>query len=304
MSRASEAGKPCGDTGSTRASHRGVVRPRRTETVETVNTARTCSSRWYDGQVVRGKSLCNRFMGIRDTGVAVLFDGDDTLWEMQRYYEDAKHAWAALLRDFDLGGSEDIPRLDSLDASRVVIRGFTFDRFLESLLIYTAQLLGAHKQEWTIELEGRLRDVAAIAKRPPRLFRDTLTVLERLRSKARLFLVTAGEPGAQRWKVDWLGLTPYFEAIHIVPRKDCETLRRFAEKYHLVPSNSWKVGNSPRTDILPAIEAGFNAVLISNDTWAYDQAIIPRTERRFYRVSSLSEAAEIIMSESGGKANG
>lgn len=241
---------------------------------------------------------------MKGNGVAVLFDGDDTLWKMQQYYEDAKHAWAALLSEFDLGGSEDIPRLDALDASRVVIRGFTFDRFLESLLIYTAQLVGAHKLEWTTDLEGRLRDAAAIAQRPPVLFKDSLTVLERLRRKARLFLVTAGEPRAQRWKIARLGLAPYFEAIHILPRKDHETLRRLTEKYHLAPSTTWMVGNSPKSDILPAIEAGINAVLISNDTWAYDQAIIPRTDRRFYRVSTLSEAAEVILSESGGKANG
>jgi putative hydrolase of the HAD superfamily len=40
------------------------------------------------------------------------------------------------------------------------------------------------------------------------------------------------------------------------------------EQFRLAPAESWMVGNSPRSDINPALAAGLNAVFIPhNDTW-------------------------------------
>jgi putative hydrolase of the HAD superfamily len=63
-------------------------------------------------------------------------------------------------------------------------------------------------------------------------------------------------------------LKDYFAAIEIVAEKNVPTYRSVIEKYGLLPESSWMIGNSPKSDINPAIGAGLNAVFVPhNNTW-------------------------------------
>ena len=80
-----------------------------------------------------------------------------------------------------------------------------------------------------------------------------------------------GEAAEQAAKVERSGLQIHFDAIEIVPEKDAATYRALVNRHHVVKSHGWMVGNSPRSDINPALEAGLNAVFIPHHaTWALE----------------------------------
>jgi putative hydrolase of the HAD superfamily len=74
-------------------------------------------------------------------------------------------------------------------------------------------------------------------------------------------------------KVERSGLAPYFDAVEVVAEKNAESYHAIVEKFRLERSTTWMVGNSPKSDINPAIEAGLNAVFIPHaDTWILEHA--------------------------------
>jgi putative hydrolase of the HAD superfamily len=92
--------------------------------------------------------------------------------------------------------------------------------------------------------------------------------LQYLAPKHHLILMTKGNITEQTGKVERSGLKEYFSAIEIVAEKDVPTYRSVIAKYELPLESSWMVGNSPKSDINPAIGAGLNAVFVPHDnTW-------------------------------------
>ena len=92
--------------------------------------------------------------------------------------------------------------------------------------------------------------------------------LEYLRTRHRLILVTKGAQAEQSGKIERSGLKEYFSATEIVAEKDSAVYHALAEKYELARESTWMIGNSPRSDINPALAAGLHAVFVPHgDTW-------------------------------------
>ena len=110
-----------------------------------------------------------------------------------------------------------------------------------------------------------------LERTPPNILDGVIETLDYLAERHRLILFTKGEPAEQAAKVERSGLQIHFDAIEIVPEKDVATYRALVNRHHVVKSHGWMVGNSPRSDINPALEAGFNAVFIPHPaTWALE----------------------------------
>jgi putative hydrolase of the HAD superfamily len=113
----------------------------------------------------------------------------------------------------------------------------------------------------------------AIAEQPIELLKNVSPTLDELHRRHRLLLVTKGNFKEQTGKVERSGLKNYFEAVEVVAEKNEECYRAIVEKYGLERSSTWMVGNSPKSDINPAIAAGLNAVFIPHaDTWILEHA--------------------------------
>jgi putative hydrolase of the HAD superfamily len=81
-------------------------------------------------------------------------------------------------------------------------------------------------------------------------------------------LMTKGNINEQAGKIERSGLKEYFAVVEIVSEKDVATYSRLTEKYALAPASTWMIGNSPRSDINPALRAGLNAVFVPHHhTW-------------------------------------
>jgi putative hydrolase of the HAD superfamily len=92
-----------------------------------------------------------------------------------------------------------------------------------------------------------------------------------LSGRHRMILFTKGEPAEQAAKVERSGLQGFFEAIEIVTEKNVATYDDLVRKHHVVKAYGWMVGNSPRSDINPALQAGLNAAFVPHPaTWELD----------------------------------
>jgi len=93
-----------------------------------------------------------------------------------------------------------------------------------------------------------------------------------LAPRHELTLFTKGHPDEQKLKIDRSGLGLYFAHAAIVKEKDAAAYRKLVEERGFDPQRSWMIGNSPKSDINPALEAGWNAVFVPHArTWTLER---------------------------------
>jgi putative hydrolase of the HAD superfamily len=207
-------------------------------------------------------------------------------------YRDAISRFASLVEAEGYDPEQAISTLDRIDQDSVSSMGFTVRRFEHSMLAaYAAisQRQGAAKSD----AECKIRAIAAaVADSCARTIDGTDEVLKRLHEHFSLVLLTKGEEWLQARRVRESGLQDCFDMVRIVPRKTRETFNDLAA-FGLCPRESWSVGDSIRSDILPAVEAGFNAVWLVGDSWDYERMPVP-DHVRLHVCRSLEQVEQIV----------
>ena len=139
----------------------------------------------------------------------------------------------------------------------------SFGRSLEETYLKLAEHLA--KRETLAQIHDR---VVELERTPPKILDGVPETLAYLTERHRLILFTKGEPAEQAAKVERSGLQGFFEFIEIVSEKDPETYGALVHKHKIVKTHGWMIGNSPRSDINPAMKIGLNAVYIPHQhTW-------------------------------------
>lgn len=201
----------------------------------------------------------------------LLIDADDTLWENNIFFEKAIDHFITQLEH--LGYTRDYIRhiLNETERRNIRQHGYGVRSFRRSLEETYLKLAGnAARREIVKEIE---RIAAELESTPPHILDGVPETLAYLAKHHRLILLTKGEPAEQAGKVERSGLQPYFDAIEIVMEKHADTYDRMIEQFKIVKSNGWMIGNSPRSDINPAMQSGLNAVFIPHHaTWELEKA--------------------------------
>jgi putative hydrolase of the HAD superfamily len=196
----------------------------------------------------------------------LLIDADDTLWENNVFFEEAIEALLALAGP--LGYSREYARhiLNETELRNIRQHGYGVRSFARSLEETYVKLAGNLSQRAAIE-EIR-RAIVKLEQTPPQMLADVTDTLKYLAGRHRLILFSKGEAAEQAAKVERSGVQTHFDAIEIVREKDVPTYLGIVNKHHVVKSRGWMIGNSPHSDINPALEAGLNAVFIPHPaTW-------------------------------------
>ncbi|MER7113099.1 HAD family hydrolase [Saccharomonospora azurea] len=202
---------------------------------------------------------------------ALLFDADDTLWECNVVFERAID---------DFCGWQERPGLDAAAIRRLLgeveransaRHGYGAAVFLRSLGDCLERIQGRAATPGEGEHLRRLAE--AVLDCRIESIPEVSETLEALGQRYPLVLVTKGDTDDQWRKLDASGLRPHFHAVHVVPEKETGTYTRIVERHELDPATTWMVGNSPSSDILPALAAGLGAVYVPNDnTWVLEHA--------------------------------
>src|SRR6202522_3049965 len=218
----------------------------------------------------------------------LLIDADDTLWENNIFFEQATKRFIDLLEP--LGYTRDYIRslLNETERRNIRQHGYAVRSFRRSLEDTYLKLAGnAARREIVQQIEKLAAELEAT---PPHILDGVPETLAYLAKHHRLILLTKGEPAEQAAKVERSGLQPYFDAIEIVLEKDSAVYERMVEQFKIVKTLGWMVGNSPRSDINPALQIGLNAVFVPHsNTWHLEHAEIESGGGRLLILSSFRD---------------
>ncbi len=218
----------------------------------------------------------------------LLIDADDTLWENNVFFEKTIEAFIDLLEP--LGFARDYIRriLNETERRNVRQHGYGVRSFARSLEDTYLKLAGHMARRETVnQIKVMVEELERV---PPRILDGVPDTLAYLADRHRLLLLTKGEAAEQAGKVERSGLQHFFEAVEIVSEKDARTYQHLVDRYKIVKSAGWMVGNSPRSDINPALEAGLNAVFIPHAfTWELEKSEVRNGTGRLLILTAFRE---------------
>jgi putative hydrolase of the HAD superfamily len=209
----------------------------------------------------------------------LLFDADDTLWENNIYFERAIAAFISYLDHRVHTGEEVREHLNLCERATIAEHGYGLQSFRRSLIACFEQLSDTPA---TPELRDQhhARIVAfteSITTAEIELLPSVESTLRELARRHRLILVTKGNIDEQTDKVERSGLRNFFSAVEVLPEKNAAAYRNLLAHHGCEPATTWMIGNSPRSDINPALAAGINAIFIPHDfTWVLEHEIVDR----------------------------
>jgi putative hydrolase of the HAD superfamily len=206
-------------------------------------------------------------------GQTLLIDADDTLWENNVYFERAIAAFISFLNHHRYSPAQVRETLNAVERETILAHGYGLSSFTRSLITCFEHLTPVPVTE---EKREKVRSFArAIAEQEIELLPGVEETLSDLSTRHHLILMTKGNHAEQADKLARSGLAPYFAAVEIVAEKDSLTYHEVIARHELKPHTSWMIGNSPKSDINPALAAGLHAVfLFHKDTWVLEHASV------------------------------
>jgi putative hydrolase of the HAD superfamily len=223
---------------------------------------------------------------------AIGFDADDTLWQHEQFYRLTEERFAALLADYaeakDLSAQLLAAEKRNLALYGFGVKGFTLS-MIETAIEVTKGAIPASTIRQILEAG---RDMHA---HPIETLPHARETLQALAGRYRIILITKGDLFDQERKLAQSGLGDFFDAVEIVSDKTERTYARIFSRHADGPARAMMVGNSLKSDVVPAIEAGGWGVHIPHDlTWSLEHADAPLTSPRFRQIADLSELRRLI----------
>jgi putative hydrolase of the HAD superfamily len=228
-------------------------------------------------------------------GQTLLIDADDTLWENNVYFERAIASFISFLDHHEYTPAQVRQALNAIEHESIKTHGYGLPSFTHSLVTCFERL---SPTPVTDEMRHRVRSFArSIAEQEIELLPGVAETLAELANRHRLILMTKGDHAEQSDKVTRSKLASYFTAIEIVAEKDPATYREVIQRHELEQQTGWMIGNSPKSDINPALAAGLNAVfLFHKNTWVLEHAEINAAPdgRQLLELDGFAKLAELF----------
>ena len=225
----------------------------------------------------------------------LLIDADDTLWENNIYFERAIAGFISYLDHHEYSPAQVRETLNEVEREHTSAHGYGVASFRKSLVTCFERL---SVEPVTPERHDRIASFAqAIIDQEIELLPGVDITLPRLAERHQLILMTKGNEAEQLDKLARSGLRKFFAAIEVPREKNPAAYATVREKYTLDPSTTWMIGNSPRSDINPALASGLHAVYIHHpNTWIleHDQLEVAPDGQTLLEVESFLKLAEIF----------
>jgi putative hydrolase of the HAD superfamily len=222
----------------------------------------------------------------------VIFDADDTLWESALFFQRAEERFLQLAESLGHPSSAVAPLVRRRDMDRLALTGYGAGPYLNTLHQVLRELNGPLSSS---ALDSMSNIADQLLNHPVILFSGARALLQMLtESGCELVLCTMGEPDHQLSKYERSGLSGFFSDCVVVPLKTPDVLSGIASSRGILPSRSVMVGNSPRSDVNPALLAGLHVIHVHRSrTWEAENETI-HTPELVNTVKDLSEVPRIL----------
>lgn len=196
----------------------------------------------------------------------LIVDADDTLWENNIYFERAFEDFIAYMDHSTLKPEEVRVVLDEIELVNNKTHGYGSKNFARNLGQCYERLI--EREVGPDDLSTIMAFAERIIQHPLELIDGVASTLEYLASRHDLTLFTKGHPEEQKLKIDRSELGIYFGHTAIVKEKDIDSYTALIQERQMDPEFTWMIGNSPKSDVNPALAVGLNAVYVPHErTW-------------------------------------
>lgn len=229
---------------------------------------------------------------VPDNVTTIGFDADDTLWQNEQFFRLTEDRFVALLGEH--GEAAEISgKLLEAEKRNLAFYGFGIKGFTLSMIETAIEVTRGQVQPAVIgEILAAGREMLTHPVETLPHVQDTLATLA---GRYRLVLITKGDLFDQERKLAQSGLGDFFNAVEIVSDKSAETYRRLFARHGDGPERAVMVGNSLKSDIVPALAAGAWAVHVPHElTWALEHAEEPARHERYRSLPDLAGLAAVL----------
>jgi putative hydrolase of the HAD superfamily len=219
----------------------------------------------------------------------ICLDADDTLWHSEIVFRRTADAFAEQLAPF-ADPATIAARLDAVEHANLPAYGYGAKGFILSMIEVACDLAGDRLPPSLVS--GLIATGKQMLQHPIDKLEGIDAALDDLDERGHLILLTKGDLWHQEAKLAASGLGDHFTGVEIVSDKRPETYSRIFARYGAEPHEAVMAGNSMRSDILPALEAGAWAAFIPFEiVWAHEAADVPVGHPRYRELRNLGELA-------------
>jgi putative hydrolase of the HAD superfamily len=226
----------------------------------------------------------------------IVFDGDDTLWSTEQLYDVARQSARAIVERAGLSGPNWEVLERRIDVENVAKLGYSPLRFPRSCVEAYEELCRRNSIAIDGSIATRIEQVASdVFVQEPPLMPDAHQTLSALRDRGiRLALLTKGDLTVQQRRIETSGLAEFFDVVHIVDEKTPNAILEVIARLDVEPHCSWMVGNSIRSDILPALAAGLRTAWIDAHVWEHERSHDHLLDDRIARIDNLGDLMRVL----------
>ncbi|MEP6634521.1 MAG: HAD family hydrolase [Luteimonas sp.] len=240
-------------------------------------------------------------MSVRDAAIRLIgFDGDDTLWRSQDFFDEAQAEFERILAAYvDLADARALERLYAFEMANLALFGYGVKgmvlSMIEAAVDITDTRIGAADIHRIVQLgKGLLRH-------PVELLPGVRDAVASVAADYDVVLITKGDLFHQEAKVRESGLSDLFRRIEIVSEKDASTYARVLEEFNLAPAQFVMVGNSLRSDIAPVLQLGGWGVHVPyHTTWGHENEVQVAADAPRLRVIADARALPAAIADIAG----
>lgn len=223
---------------------------------------------------------------------AIGFDADDTLWQNEAVFRITQERFAALLADH-ADPDHLAERLEAAERRNLGHYGFGIKGFVLSMIETAIEVTGERVPAGVIR--ALIETGQEMLEHPIDLLPQARETVQALAGRYRLVLITKGDLLDQERKLAQSGLGEWFDAVEIVSHKSRATYTSAFARHGTGAQAALMVGNSLRSDVIPALEAGAWGVHVPHElTWGYERAEAPVDHPRFAEIADLGGLATVI----------
>ncbi len=220
------------------------------------------------------------------------FDADDTLWVNETYFRETEEKFASLLEGFETKNKID-QELFKMEMRNLELYGYGIKGFMLSMIESALELSNNTVSQAT------LTEILGLGKRmishPVELLDGVVEVLEKLNGKYRLIVMTKGDLLDQERKIERSGLTKYFHHVEVLSDKKEANYLNLLENLEVDVQEFLMIGNSLKSDVLPIINIGAQAVHVPfHTTWQHEEVVVKEKEFNYLKINILTDILKYL----------
>ena len=220
------------------------------------------------------------------------FDADDTLWVNETYFRDTEEAFADLLEGYETKNKID-QELFKMEIKNLDLYGYGIKGFMLSMIESALDLSNNQVSQETI---SKILDLGKkMLGHPVELLDGVTEVLDALKNKYRLIVLTKGDLLDQERKLEKSGLSEYFHHVEVLSDKKEENYKHLLEHLQIDFEEFLMIGNSLKSDVLPLLNIGANAVHVPfHTTWQHEEVKVEDDKYDYLKISKLSDILQYL----------